>query len=679
MKSNRFKTTACFTALFALTLVAFGRISEGALNELAEKKKAAKQAPQAQPQPQPQRQIEQPRQQPQRQIEQPRQRTQIEQPQRQIEQPRQRTKIEQPRQRTQLEQPQIQKRQTQIETPQPERLATPSSKPKVKLGDRSPFAGTGRRNPEGTNEADHGSRTLSSDAVRKGLKDPVLNDPPITDTSKKVIREPRETSGLKITPDLSGVPSKKSLQDSPAGTHRPDGILRDQGAGKTRRALGAVDTGDEVRRPSTDADPAARLPHPTIDRNKLGVGTLSEPKIQKHSNGSITTSRFSEKGKLAEKTLEQKNGSRQISRFNNHGNLSEQIDANKDGTQHKTRFNDLGKKTREEVSHNDGSREVTTHQFARSGQTRSSQIIKHNTKGLAISKTVTLKRPVILSNRTAFEGKPIVKSYDRGRFGFVYHHGHSEHVPLMAFRHDSYWHHNDGSMYRHPFRYDWGWDRHDWYRHRSYYFPIYTVYPTPIYWITDWMVGSYIADGYDSDAYISDAPDREIVIVREHATPISNELKEDLRAQIENTIAEEQAQTENVSESESTGEDDKPVSSDLAKSLADLKHIYPVSGTLSVTLASDENQSVMVSDGDLLKLEPGQNDILAEATENTFVTMRVMTSKGEEGEARAGMLISISLKSLQDFDSEFRARIDQGVAEAVENKELFKKGAEGAE
>jgi len=53
----------------------------------------------------------------------------------------------------------------------------------------------------------------------------------------------------------------------------------------------------------------------------------------------------------------------------------------------------------------------------------------------------------------------------------------------------------------------------------------------------------------------------------------------------------------------------------------------------------------------------------------------VMTSKGEEGEAKAGTLVSVSLKSLQDFDSEFRAKLDLGLAEADKNKEQFKTGA----
>src|SRR5205823_269747 len=48
----------------------------------------------------------------------------------------------------------------------------------------------------------------------------------------------------------------------------------------------------------------------------------------------------------------------------------------------------------------------------------------------------------------------------------------------------------------HPFRYSWGWDAYPWYRHRAYYWQPYPLYPTPCYWVTDWLMAAYIADQY---------------------------------------------------------------------------------------------------------------------------------------------------------------------------------------
>ena len=55
--------------------------------------------------------------------------------------------------------------------------------------------------------------------------------------------------------------------------------------------------------------------------------------------------------------------------------------------------------------------------------------------------------------------------------------------------------------------------------------------------------------------------------------------------------------------------------------------------------------------------------------------MRVMTSKGEEGEVTAGTLVSVPVRDLQEFENEFRAKLDQGLQEADKNKDQFKQSA----
>jgi len=54
-----------------------------------------------------------------------------------------------------------------------------------------------------------------------------------------------------------------------------------------------------------------------------------------------------------------------------------------------------------------------------------------------------------------------------------------------------------------------------------------------------------------------------------------------------------------------------------------------------------------------------------------------MTSKGEDDEVAAGVLVKISMKDLQDFENEFRAKLDKGLELANENMDQFKKGATG--
>lgn len=154
-----------------------------------------------------------------------------------------------------------------------------------------------------------------------------------------------------------------------------------------------------------------------------------------------------------------------------------------------------------------------------------------------------------------------------------------------------------------------------------------------------------------------------------NATPIDPQTKEDLRKQIEQEIADKKAYADLAAKGQN------PVPPDLSKALTDSKHIYPVSNPLSVVSAVDQSPAGTLTEGDLLRVEPGQESTLKTADENTLITMRVMTSKGDDGEVKAGTLVSVSLKSLQDFDSEFKAKLDLGLAEADKNKDEFKSGA----
>jgi hypothetical protein len=275
------------------------------------------------------------------------------------------------------------------------------------------------------------------------------------------------------------------------------------------------------------------------------------------------------------------------------------------------------------------------------------------------------------------------------------------------------------------FHYAWGWEDHPWYRSHRNYWTCYPVYRSPSEWVTDWLIAGYVADRYDNSvnvdqalqearrareeaeqariaaqqagnaaelaqAQVARAAAEERAVQAEkraalaeaeatrtkaqsdlghaNATPIDQNTKEALRAQIERSIAEEKQ----LAQSSAGGTPSLP---DLSRVLADPNHIYPVSKAINVVAAENQSPAGILTEGDLIKLEPGQAAALRDANENTFVTMRVLSSKGDDGEVKAGTLISVPLKSLQEFDSEFRAKLDLGMAEAERNKEEFKKGA----
>ena len=446
--------------------------------------------------------------------------------------------------------------------------------------------------------------------------------------------------------------------------------------------------------------------HPTLTETKLSGGIVE---------------RVTPSGHVRERTkVDAKTGIERTEHVGVTGRIEKEVVRKSDGSLHTTQYAPNGKVAREEIVHGE-SKEVTTHHLGRDGVPRVEETVKLD-HGKEISKTVTIRNTTIIKNTTIVNNK-VVREYDRGRFGFVYRPVLVVHSPAFVSWYDPYWYGPGGVVITHPFHYNWGWEDHGWYQHyHGAYWTAYDVYPAPSYWVTDWLVAGYVADHYAAmastaqareeaqlareeadkarrsmrmaddeleiaeakhavalaDLRVRNAEERAARAERQeagvgkpnpNARAIDNETKEALKTQIEQTIAEKKQLAE---QSEKMG---RPILPDLSKTLTDPKHIYPVSKTTSVTLANDSSPAGTLSEGDLLKLEPGQETALKEAKDLDFVKMRVMTSKGEEGEVTAGTLVSIPLKDLQEFDNEFRAKLDLGLQEADKNQDLFKRGS----
>ena len=460
--------------------------------------------------------------------------------------------------------------------------------------------------------------------------------------------------------------------------------------------------GDSQSKPDAVDKPSAN-PKPTHD--------ASGPALKKHD----TANGFEEttpSGKVRTRD-EKKADGEHVTKFNEAGAKQSEEVHRTDGSKQVTRFDTTGRVRQEEVVHADGAREVSNHQVGRDGNERVKETVKYDVHEKVVSKTVvkTVNKTVIINN------------YDHGHYGYVYHPVFVR-APLIAW-YDPYWYTPAGVVIVHPFHYAWGWDNYGW--HRAYYGPYWTtyeVYPAPSYWVTDWMVAGYLQDHYEAQISVDQAQEEaraaheeaakaqqaaqiaqdqaeiaeakatqaqaelrahnaEVKLAQAqhaqemagkpnpNATPIDKDTKEALKNQIEQTVAEKKVLTE---QSEKGG---APVLPDVSKALADPKHIYPVSKVVSVTSAETSNPAGSLSEGDLLKVEPGQEEKLKSAGENDLITMRVMTSKGDDGEVAAGTRVNVSLHDLQDFYSEFRAKVDAGLEASDKNKDAFNQGATG--
>ncbi|PWU10147.1 MAG: hypothetical protein C5B50_26020 [Verrucomicrobia bacterium] len=458
-------------------------------------------------------------------------------------------------------------------------------------------------------------------------------------------------------------------------------------------------------------------------------GKLQKEVETRPDNTQQTKSYSADGNRVKQEVLTHPDGTQKTTHYSPTGRAEKEEFVGKDGSLKTTQYGLNGKPTREEVVNQDHSRAVTTYQAGRDGSPRVQETVHKNSQGVAVSKTVIVNQTSVIKNTTIIKNTTVInnrveRNYIVGRYGYVYEPRYVVYRPYIASWYDPFWY-PGGVLVVHPFHFAWGWEAEPWYR--CYYGPYwgtYEVYPTPAYWVTDWMVAGYVADHYaasvsaaqaheearlaheeaqrateaadhaadqaeiaeakaaqaQAELRVKNAEERAARAERQeanvgkpnpNATPIDKETKEALKNQIEATIAEKKQLAE---QSEKAGH---PVLPDLSKTLADPNHVYPVSKTTSVTSAKDSSPAGTITEGDLLKLEPGQEEALKKADENTFVKMRVMSSKGEEGEVLAGTVISVPLKDVQEFDNEFRAKLDQGLADADQNKEKFKQPTEG--
>src|SRR3954471_10667848 len=449
------------------------------------------------------------------------------------------------------------------------------------------------------------------------------------------------------------------------------------------------------------------------------------PKLTEVKNSRGVIERASPSHQVRERTIvDQKTGERKTQQIAPTGRIERQEVQRKDGAKEVIHY-DLGREKRVQIAHKDGRTEVVDVHYNRNGEQRSRETIIRDVSGRALSRTVVVKQTFVIRNTTIVNNTTVVRNYNPGRFGFVYRPVVLAPVVFVSW-YDPYWYTPARVPIYHPFRYSWGWDDYAWYHHRAYYWQPYPVYPAPCYWVTDWLVAAYIADQYAVATSVAqtreevrlareDAEKARIVAERARdaaeiaeakaaqaaaearadraearvakaelqearakelagkpnpkAAAIDNATKEALKDQVDKVIAEKK---EFADQSAKGG---NPVPRDVTVALADPKHIYPVSKNISVTRAEDGKPAGTLTAGDLLKLEPGQDKTLADATENTPITMRVITSKGEDDSVTAGTLIAVPLKDLQEFDNEFRAKIDLGLAEADNNKAAFKNAA----
>lgn len=209
-----------------------------------------------------------------------------------------------------------------------------------------------------------------------------------------------------------------------------------------------------------------------------------------------------------------------------------------------------------------------------------------------------------------------------------------------------------------PVPYAWGFVGNPWAVYYGGYFTPYPAYPSPAFWLTDYMISASLAADYQArmDAANGAAPQAFAA----PPAPLTPEVKQAISAEVQRQVALENAEATQVARN---AEPD-PASSGIVRMLSDnTSHVF-VAGT-SIDVIDGRGQQCGLSQGDVIQLNPAPLPPDAPAA-----NLVVLASKPQE--CLKGDSVSVPLADLQDMQNHMRETIDTGLGEMQTAKGLPK-------
>jgi hypothetical protein len=197
-----------------------------------------------------------------------------------------------------------------------------------------------------------------------------------------------------------------------------------------------------------------------------------------------------------------------------------------------------------------------------------------------------------------------------------------------------------------PVRYRWGWEARPWYGYYHSYYTPYPVYPSPIFWLTDFMVAATLQSAYQ--ARIDNAAPVPAPTSTYDAGAMSPEVKQAIADEVRRQVDQERAEQQVASQPGYT----PPAGAPPPMFADNVSRIFLVA---TGTVAYAGGQERLLPEGDVLQLrgapQPG----------STYADVVVMASR--DPAVPRGSTVSVSLQDLQDMQNRMRASIDQGLGD----------------
>lgn len=277
-----------------------------------------------------------------------------------------------------------------------------------------------------------------------------------------------------------------------------------------------------------------------------------------------------------------------------------------------------------------------------------------------------LERPYLHRNGRAY----IQRTYWNG--GHAYARAYRDHF----FHGAHYYEYSPGHYYhprfyeyaRHrwlgPVHYRWGWEREPWRVYYGPYFVVEPVYPSPIFWLTDYMLAADLQLAYQ--ARLDGAPDGTSRPWDEHIPPpqadgpdtseLSPQVKGEIDEEVQRQIAEEQAEASPPPAANTPppaiGADHPPAALDPAQRL------FVVSSNL--TVSTTDGKECELTAGDAITRLDDTPD------ENGMVRASVLASKTHD--CGAGTLALVGPIDLQEMYNNFHEQLDSALDALASNQ-----------
>lgn len=207
-----------------------------------------------------------------------------------------------------------------------------------------------------------------------------------------------------------------------------------------------------------------------------------------------------------------------------------------------------------------------------------------------------------------------------------------------------------------PAPYAWGWVGNPWAVYYGGFFTPYPVYPSPAFWLTDYLISASLAADYQARlAAANNAPPQAFAAP---PTPLTPDVKQAISAEVQRQIALENSEaTQNAANMPID-----PSSSGVVRMLTDNSpHVF-VAGT-DLDVIDARGAQCTLSQGDVMQLNPAP--LPPDAVSSNLV---VLASK--PAECVKGNSVAVPLTDLQDMQNHMRETIDSGLGEMQTAKGL---------